>query len=752
MTARSTWLTGTILGALVLSGTAQAQTGSTQSNRTTQIAKANNHQIETVMVTAEMRRESIQTTPVTVTAVSASQISKMFVHNLADLDHVAPDFLIEGVGAIHRNAAVIYSRGVGYEGVDLGQDPAVAISVDGVFEPSNVGALSNMLDVANIQILQGPQGTLWGKNTIAGVINVTTKKPGSVFGIEGSARYGSYGRQDYFMAVNLPIDSTLAARIAFSSQYSDGPYKNAYQPPPGQPPVPRRLGGDNIKTVRGTLVWTPIPRLSFNLMASYTHDRSPSVGGQNGSVPTDVLTFFGYPGWDYRTPGLPYPLGPNKPFVVYRNFPSGDYEDDTFIALNTRYRARDFDIVSVTGYVRNWNYSYNDYDNTELNFFQSTFGLHSKQLSEELRLESNTQGPLKWVAGAMYSTRRWDGTQLFYSMFPSLNNHIDYSRQHDKSWAVFGQATYAITSKLNLTGGVRYTSEMKDIFRIPSHDRALPTPAPFYFSKTWTNATYHASLSYKINSTKMVYVSYSTGFVSGGFNTRVDTAFLTGQPYSPETVSAWEAGLRSDWFHNHLRANLTGFMNKYDNLQVGAFIPGGGLQQAIVNNAHEQADGLEAELTALPFGNLLLSANVGWLDASYTSFFADLSGTGVATNNAALVVPKSPKWTYRLGASYDFNLDGHGHLTPTIDYAYQSSVYAELTNSPVGYQSGFGLLNASVAYAPPGGNWTLSFYGKNLTNKLYRISAVPSSGYFTQLYFGNPRTYGVQLTFKLDRE
>ncbi len=746
MKLRNAMLSSAVFCGLVLTGTAQAQTDNTDNT-----AQTSAGELETITVTARKRAESIQEAPVAVTAVDAAQIEKLFVHDLADLNHQAPNFTIEGVGAIHRNAAVIYSRGIGYGGVDLGQDPAVGVAVNGVFSTSNVGALSNMADVEQVEILRGPQGTLYGKNTIGGVVNITTRKPGDVYAIQGSARYGNFGRQNYFLAADLPLTDTLGARVSFLSQYSDGPYKNAYQAPAGTAPTaPKHLGGDDVKTVRGTLVWRPTTKFEADLVGTYMKDNSPSVGGQNGSIATDALSaFFGHPGFDYRTAGAPYPIGPNDPYTVYRNFPSGDHQETTALSLNMRYHGEGYDVVSVTGYNRTTNMSLSDYDNTELNFFQSQFNLHSKQFTQELRVESSGNSPLQWVVGAFYSTRKWDGTQLFYSLFPTLNNFIDYAKQNDDSFAAFGQVDYNITSALQLSAGLRYTTETKDIYRIKSHLATLPTPAPFVHKKTWENVSYRLGANYQIDANKMAYASYSTGFVAGGFNTRVDTDFLTGLPYAPEKVKAWEIGLKSDWYDHRLRVNLAAFTNKYDGLQVAAFIPGGGFQYAIVNNAFERANGVELEVTALPVENLLLSASIGYLDAHYTSFFANVKGTGAA-DYSNLHPTRTPKWTARLSAGYDIWLNGHGKLTPNVSYSYEGSHYTDLTNVAPGYQKGYSLVDASLTYEAPNGMWKVSAYGKNLTNTLHRLSAVPSSGYFTQLYFANPRTYGLELTVKME--
>src|ERR1700761_5362828 len=203
--------------------------------------------------------------------------------------------------------------------------------------------------------------------------------------------------------------------------------------------------------------------------------------------------------------------------------------DSTSVSLNMRYHADGFDAVSITGYLHDSNLSISDYDDTELNFFQSTFGLHNDQFSQEFRVESNDDSsPLKWVVGGLFMGRTWDGTQRFYSLFPTLNNYLDYAQQTDDSLAAFAQGDYTIMPGLEATAGIRYTSEAKDIYRIPSHYAPDGDPGSFFYNKSWANLSYKLGLDYHIDQDKMVYASYSTGFVAGGFNSRVETAQLTG--------------------------------------------------------------------------------------------------------------------------------------------------------------------------------------------------------------------------------
>ncbi len=573
-------------------------------------------------------------------------------------------------------------------------------------------------------------------------------------------RVGNLGRADFFVATDLPVDDTLAFRVSFSARTPPAHFKNAYTGPvvPLRAPytqdsiLPTHLGGDNVKTLRGTAVWKPIANFEADLTYTYMKDRSPSVGGQNGSVPSDLLAVaFGHPGFDYRTPGLPYPLGPNDPYTVYRDFPSGDFQDTQFLTLNMRYHAEDFDVVSVTGFIHNSNLSLSDYDNTELNFFQSTFGLHSDQYDEELRVESTTTTPRsngseERCSPAAVGTARSSSTHSFPDWMTSSTTPI----RTDDAWAAFGQADYTILPGLELTAGLRYTAESKDIHRIPSNLATDPVPPTQFAQKAWSNVSYKLGADYHIDDDKMAYISYSTGFVAGGFNTRVNEPQLTQTPYAPEKATSLEVGLKSTGTTIVCASISRRSRPKYSQLQVGAFLDNAGFEQTIVNNAYERAQGFELEATAIPIDHLTLSTAIGYLDAHYTSFNADVLGLGVH-DYSYLKVARAPQWTTHVAAYYDFDLYGNGVLTPNVAWSYEGSHYTDLTNIPVGFQKGYNVIDASLSYEEPNGRWKLSFWGKNLNNVLRRLSRgarVPAT--YTQLYFDNPRTYGVDLTIKVD--
>jgi iron complex outermembrane receptor protein len=212
--------------------------------------------IEEVTVTARRVEESLQKAPVAVTAVSAEQLTALHPHDLSDLNQIAPNFRVQGSSSIFRNSSIAFARGIGYNNIDGTLDPALGITLDGVPYLRNIGALQNMFDLAGVEIVLGPQGTLYGKNTIAGVMNITTQKAKlNQWEAYGWLRYGNLGRRDVELVANIPLSDTLAARLAFQSQSSDGPYKNVYVDPVTKTPMGPHVGGDDTKSARLSVRW-----------------------------------------------------------------------------------------------------------------------------------------------------------------------------------------------------------------------------------------------------------------------------------------------------------------------------------------------------------------------------------------------------------------------------------------------------------------------------------------------------------------
>jgi iron complex outermembrane receptor protein len=378
------------------------------------------------------------------------------------------------------------------------------------------------------------------------------------------------------------------------------------------------------------------------LTGLYTHQRQDQAAGQNASGPTDILYYRGLPDANADTtgrPGIGYPGGPTTPFVIHRDTNGVDNLDQAAAILNIQYRTNlGFDITSVGGFLRYGALQIADFDGTDLNFFTSNIQYHRTQVSEELRLQSNDEAsPLQWQGGVFFFTTDWNARQVnsigpsFFSQTNATSpvfNQFLANKTGSTTFATFGQADYEVLPGLILTAGARYSWEWKRITSWP----VLPSlEPPFGIGMSnkhqWGSLTVHFGARYQVTDDVMVYGTYSTGQKSGGFST-IATTLAQLDPYAPEKAKAWEFGLRSEWWDHRFRLNLTGFWNKYSDLQVGAFRPvsgGTGQQSFIANSAFERARGIELQAVLLPVDGLLLSTSIGYDDARYSSFVAALS-------------------------------------------------------------------------------------------------------------------------------
>jgi len=747
-----------------------------------------------VIVTARRFAEDIQKTPVAVTAVTAVQLQQLHTHDLSDLNHVAPNFTILPSGYLFRNASIGFARGMGYNNIDGTQDPPLGISVDGVFYQRNIGALQDLFDVSGVEILLGPQGTLYGKNTTAGTLNITTQKPMlDEYQESVMLRYGNLGRRDSELVANIPLTDTLAMRVAFQSQYSDGPYNNVAQNVVGLPNN-IRVGGDNSITFRPSLRWVPSDRFDLTMTGTVLRNHSNSVGGTNvsppGSLAAEVL---GHPGYGYAG-------GPSSPYTVDRTFPSGDYFNLDSITAGARFRGNGFDIISTSNYtVDDSPVNFDDFTNA--NLITNDAVVNHYQYSEELRAQSTGHGPLQWVAGVYYDFSDYDYSQAVQLNFfapptyddgPIVNQRI-FQQAH--SLAGFAQFDYSITSKLQLTAGVRVLEETKRTTNytgivLPFITRDITNWALdeiIHAQKTWNAVTYHLGAKYQFTDDLMAYVSYSTGYRAGGFSSAavapvppVTVAQSTASlgPWAPETTGSYEAGLKTQWFENRLQLNLTGFYTNYNNLQEYQFEGYVGASELLdpVNAGSEIARGVELQAVAVPVHGLRLDAAVGYLDATFSKYqgttpdivstpFGPIAETvsvdctvqHYGLQPGACVPQLSPKWTVHAGVSYDFQTE-HGTITPNLSYSYSSTYFSDNTNDPVGRVNAHGTLDGALSYQSADRRWSIALWGRNITDARY-ILGIFDAGYVPgtatligkSQYFADPRTFGIELRVKLEQ-
>jgi iron complex outermembrane receptor protein len=730
--------------------------------------------LEEIVVTARKREESIQKTPVAITALSGEELQAKGAIDLADLNDTAPNLVFTSGSGVAGTASTanVFIRGVGQSDFVVTVDPGVGIYIDGVYYARTVGATLELLDLAQVEVLRGPQGTLFGRNTIGGAINVTTKQP-SFDQFEGRVTVTG-GQREHFgiqAGLNIPLADNVAARVSVMRRVRDG-YAKALQYDDVM------LGNDNVSAVRGQLRWDPSDRVAFNFSADYT--KLDDHGGawvadyfDTYEVPFDEH-IFAYLSNESRT-GNPFDgdLSPCTPEGQRTNpvcvgpvqLPSDPYAtNNTFrdaqgnlirpfsrvenygTALTATF---DFDVAqlkSITAYRKLDSSFVRALNHTPYLVFQNTTDVFdSKQFSQELQLTGRADR-LNWLLGAYYFTE--DGREvdtvintinLVLVGLPFGARPNDEFIVENKSFALFGQATYDIGDTWHLTGGLRWTDEKKDGYTdadLPDGRRGHFTIDPIKDSEL----TPHVSLSHEFTDTILGYASYSKGFKSGTFSTRtpdptlyvnLDGSYGQLPTAVAEKVDAYEVGMKADLLNRRLRWNAAVFRTEYDNMQINGIQAPGSPNIVSFNAGAAQIQGFETELTALVSRHLTLRSNIGLLDAKYTKINPSVRLMKDAMLNRA------PDYQIGVGADLIVPLQS-GHIRASLDWffvddiALDSDTHIKEGNDPDiwrmrSIQPAYNYGDLTLAYVPASKNWELALYVKNLSDKLYRTAIVDSS-------------------------
>ena len=694
--------------------------------------------IEEVVVTARKVEESLQTVPVAVSALTGGMIERAAITDIGDLEGMAPNVEIGRHGTFPSSAHITI-RGMTSMDIERSFEPSVGVVVDGLFLASNTNQMVDMFDIGRIEILRGPQGTLFGKNTIGGVVNVVRNQPTNEFEARAQATLGNFGRVDLKGVVNVPlVDNVLAARVGVASLNSDGYIKNLA--------TGNDLNGDDALAIRGALRLTPNENFDFTINYDYYRNRNDGTGPLNLSTPDQAIcAFFGY--CAVQLPNGKFTDGDRDLYTVNTNSDGFNHEDIHTVVGEFNWRLGDYTLTSITGYRHLKEDILFDPDASTLRFLEPFRYQKSEQFSQELRLSGEIGDRADFVVGAYYFYSDYYLLQIT-DMTDSAAAFLEQETYHDdKSWAGFFQGNYRITPELRLNVGGRYTWQKKTIDHRPL---GYPTFSGEH-SETWKEFTPRVGLDYQVNDNFFVYASYAAGFKSGGWNGRAGS-FTSLGPYDPEKVDAFEIGFKSDFWSGRGRLNVAAFYNDYKDLQLDTVRPTdffGGQETLVDNAASAKTQGIEAELTLMPAEGLTLFSNVGYLDAKYKSFMADLDGDGNIDDNTSLKFRRAPKWQVTLGASYEYLLPNDaGSMDFNVRWSWRDKAELTVLNFPVGHQKSVGILNGTVSYTTPNDHIRVSLYGRNLTNEKYIEYVLPVADLFN---FGSPsipREYGIELTFQ----
>ena len=699
--------------------------------------------LEEIIVTARKREEPLQDTPVAVTALSGESLDRIFATDTMDLNLRAPNVQVHSsFGA--NNTMAVFIRGVGNSDVDSTIDPPIALFLDGVYIPRGQNSALDLFDVEQVELLRGPQGTLFGRNTTGGAIHYRSRRPTGDRAARGSITVGKYGQRDVRLAVETPlVEDRVAAKVAVFSQQMDGFFTNTYSASPGQRAA-SDAGGTNALSIRPTLRFTPSEGFELTLIGEYLRERSEVPPTINASRPTQALQFF------HGNPPS-YPAGKDIREVSFNSDRFTDV-DIWGLTVEAVWDVGPGQLTSISNYRETEELTGVDIDVTPARFFETLRDQPHDQWSSELRYNTVFGERAELVAGLYYMEQDYDIQRESWIDATNTGNfgHIwALATQQHSNAAVFAQLDYNLTERTRVSFGGRYTEEDKDFSATLYYPYPLLSPR-YDLSDSWSNFGPKVGIDHRFSDNAMAYASYSVGFKSGGMNGRGGSPTALG-PFDEETVDALEAGFKTDWLDGRLRANVALFWNEYDDLQrtIIRFLPGEANPQETVtaNAASTTIRGVEIELSMLPTPELQLDFSLGYNDASYDMFFGDLNGDRIETDNSGIDLQYAPKLTAYGGVSYTLSVGNAGNLVLRGDVIHAGKQNTLATGDPRGVIGAYQIADASLTWQPAGGAYSVSFFVKNLFDEIYASSFLQGAQLFDAYALSPPRRWGLTLGF-----
>ena len=749
--------------------------------------------LDEVVVTAQKREESKQDIAVAVSALDARAIEKTFARDLQDIESMSPNLIIDPIFAV--NTAAISIRGMQLNDGEKSFDPAVAVYLDGVYLATTTGALLHMWDAESIEVLRGPQGTLFGRNTIGGLVQLRRARPTGELGGKFAVTAGSDDLLDVKAAINFPsmFDDTLATKLSVIKKDGGGYHRNVVTGSDSD-------GDADFLSITASASWTPNDAVSLDFVYERIDDDTPSMPITSLAVPGDL--FCG---------PIPTGCGEGPDNVSYHRETRVALEQNAFldtdaVTLNGRLDLNDaHSLEAVFGWRNSDEFARTKWDSVTPDLFWTRRPQDLEQTSLELRWHAEFES-VRSVLGAYVWNSDYSLRQDVIS--PAFFGNADFLQhpafdQETETQALFGQIDWDISDTLTLTVGGRYLEETKNACGAQSFsflgtvvadppatafgDASLGLCADASFTRltsfvdpatgstvdvqgetTWSRFTPKLGLTYRFDN-GILFATYSEGFRSGGYNGRGTTPDTFG-PYDPEEVQSIEFGFKTDWLDNRLRFNATAFFTDYKDKQEDVVFPApGGTTVTLVQNAATATiNGLELELNAIPTDGLTLGANVGFLDAGFDEWTVP-GLNGLPVDKSGFELRRAPEFTLGLNALYERELANGHFLVFTGNYSWRDDYYVnantitthnELIGRPVGLNEAYGLLDASINYET---DWIrVSLFGKNLTDEDFFLHVLdvgtnfnggpngqplPVSGLWTYGTINNGTTWGLEVQF-----
>ncbi|MCP3730029.1 TonB-dependent receptor [Sphingomonas sp. MG17] len=733
------WANGLALGALILPcGGALAQTAPVQPSPTSEGSG-----LEEIVVTAQRRAERLQDVPVAVTALTAASLATQGIGRSIDLNQKVPGLAITA----NPRSPVVFLRGIGATSVQSGQEANVGLYIDGVYVPSMNANVFGFNNLERIEVLRGPQGTLFGRNTTGGVVQIVTREPGDEAVVEGSLGYGNYDAISGSAYLAAPLAQNVSADLALQVyDRRNGWGRNVT--------IGGKLHTNKNFNLRSKLVFTPGSGTKITLTGGYFQSRLDEGSARN-VMPYITSTPAGFGGAKFT----------GSIYDSQQDFRSYDKTRNYMASARIEQDLGFAQLINVAAYQHIETDTFLDNDQTPAFRSRTIWHDSTKSFSNELQLQGNSSSGLKWVAGLYYFDA--DATEdPFVVEVPCATPGVGtcgangaatsfrrVSSLTTRSFAPFGQVTIPVSAATNITLGARYTVDRRRLAGSQVNAAGAPVvfpnaaPNPYDHEKTYERATYKLVLDHHFSRDVMAYASLSTGFKSGNYN----GGSPKDPPVNPENITAYEIGLKTELLDRRVRLNTAAFYYDYKDLVVLVRdTPTTTLQ---TNAAAAEIYGGEIELNAAVTSDLSLQAGLSYLHARYTRFpnapgtilLATNLAQGTTVNASGNTLPRAPEVTANVGVDYKLRT-GFGSVLFSGSFYHNSGIFFEPDNRL--RQGAYSLVNSSITFADADDRFSLQFWANNLLDEQYHSMIVSSSGNPDFGAAGAPRTYGVTLGVK----
>lgn len=744
---------------------------------------------EEIVVTARRREENVQEIPVSTTAFTQSMLDERSATRLQDLAAATPNLnLTSGSFGADSSDAVVFLRGVGQGDTAVFSDPGVGIYLDGIYLARAQGSLLDLVDLERVEVLRGPQGTLFGKNTTGGAIQLITRRPAHELETRLRLTAGSRNRADGQLSVEGRLGGDLYGSLAAYSANRDG-YSRSLT-------TGKKFDDEGRNLLRTSLDYAPQGSLRAYVTADYLREKGN--GGNQALVAltnTPVLQFFnqvmseqGFTPYDSRF----LVSDPTTSFSAAERVGDPSLEGDVFgVSVDLSYQLGKVLLRSLSGYRQVDYEAFVDADGSPVQVSEGDFHRRQNQISEELQLHGSSD-KVDWLVGAIYfrerpreDNREFTISGLYAALelapgpiyappglpnflcspgppppglpcFGGAGNPFNFAffqgngivadiDLENESTALFGESTWHLSDRFSVTLGGRYTNDRKSFTYVSRNGFDL-VDNNLENHDSWSDFSGRISLAYQLRPEVLIYGNLSRGFKSGGFNGRPQTRGVL-DPFDPEIVVSTEVGLKSDLFDRRLRLNLAAFSSDYRDIHFGASLSGSNGEILFVtqNAGDAEIRGVELEFELHPALGWLFSGTAAYLDTELTKVDPD-SEVGISRGNR---LAKSPEWTASAALQKSFVVGDASALIARADWSWTDAFFNDLANSPGIAQDAYGLLSARLSYGPYTSRWEVSLFGTNLTDEEYFRSGFVATAFGPSLALpGPPREWGVATAFR----